>query len=324
MFHVPSAEGNSRFEQRLNDYGRIGDALGSLLPQYDVALILHVSNGFGLAQLTRPTSTKVCIFPMFTGVSYRLSGEHVPPEYLHAEADTLRSCDGILTPSPTEAEQIRAFYGVPLNRMKVVARGIDTRLFRPLGTRKAMNSHRLQLVYLATIKPQKNQHDCVPLVACLRDMGAHATVHLVGGIGCTDYYSQLLTAIRRGQLDEHFVFHGLQPRNTVAAIVRKCDYGISLSRIETFGKGIYETMAAGLPTFVYDDVRAVWDYLKDGEGVMAVGRSADQMARHILQLHSCKTSAKEMRRLARQSAQRFNEHTCMTQLCDALHALCDQ
>lgn len=321
MFHCPSTQGDSRFTRRLNDSAHIEKTLGDLLPRYDTVLILHVSNGFGLARIARPPTTRVLMLPMFTGASYRSSGEFVPDDYLEAENAALRSCDGILSPSPTEANQISTCYGIPATRIVVVPRGIDTSLFHPRETSAKMSRNRIHLAYPATIKPQKNQRDCIPLVHSLRRMGIDPVVHLIGGIGCPHYHADLAATIREQSLGAHVVLHGLQPRDKVAAIVQSCDYGISTTRFETFGKGIYETMAAGLPTFIYHDVCAVWDYLNDGEGAIAIARSPQALARRIVELHSQPEQIIAMQRCARNVAQRFDQNACVADLCKAINAL---
>jgi len=293
---LPGQDGD-KFSSRIAGAQAFVDYLNAHGDDYDLIVISHVSNVFGLWQVRETIRRKIVLYPMFTGLSYRLAKENVPDLYIEMERRALALCPTILTPSATEKRQLVDGYHVDPHCIEVIPRGIDRHLFHP-RERTLPDNKPLDIVCIGAVRSQKNTLDAIRLLRALADRGVEANLHLAGAIASPDYAEQCRCLVDDLGLKAHVRFHSVLPQHELAALMDRCDFAISVSRWETFGRGIFESVSMGIPTLVYKRLSCVWEHLSEGRGVRgtentpaAMADSMLELARHPFLYRACSRSA---------------------------------
>lgn len=174
-------------------------------------------------------------------------------------------------------------------RVRVVARGVDTALFDParrdarLRARWGVAPDALAVIYVGRIAPEKNLALAVEAFHAIRRRRADARFVWVGT-------GPLADRLKREHPD--FVFTGLRLGEDLAGHFASADLFLFPSLTETFGNVTLEAMAAGVATVAFD-YGAAHAHLKDwvhgrvvacrdaaGFVAAAVETAADDAARH--------------------------------------------
>jgi glycosyltransferase involved in cell wall biosynthesis len=278
-FLAPDMSITNRFRRRIATAHLVTEWLYSRYQKYDAILVQHASGGFGIVQLSESAIQRVIVFPMFTGIAYRRSGEDVPPEYLDWEKKVLRSAKLILCASRSEALDIVEGYGVNAAHIAFAPFGID--LGKYAFCPRTLQRTQLQLLYVATIKKQKNQLESLLVLEGLLELGLQARLHLVGLVGDPLYYAELQRRAEERGLQDLVTYHGVLTPDGISLIAAGCSFSISTSHWETFGIAIFESLAMGLPAITYDDVACLQEYFQPKSACIGVPRDHDAMARRI-------------------------------------------
>lgn len=257
---------DDKFERRLKNKDHLLAYLRDAAHDYDRIIITHCSKAFGLHTLSEKDRQKTVLFPMYLSPSYRRSGEIPPEAYEREERLALNAAGKLITPSLAEKADITDVYGVPSERIVVIPRG-----FSPLITPNVKRvTEPVRILYIAAFKEQKNNVEAVALARELCLGGINAQLHIAGEVqdravfdGCKEY-------IRAHGMQDRVVLHGALPQQELAALIGRMHINISTSNWETYGRGIFEGMAGGLPTVVYDRLSCVKQYLTDGNGIRFV------------------------------------------------------
>ena len=194
-------------------------------------------------------------------------------------------------------------------------RGIDLETFH--FVKRAPPQAVVEVLCIGTIKPQKNQITLPSLVAALAQLGVPSRIHLVGGVGDDAYHYGLTREIHAAGLGSAFAFHGVCAPAAVAAIAAKCHVAVSLAAWETFGRGIFEGLATGLPTFVSSQLKCVWEHLVPGRGAFPIaspGETAEAIARLIL----TRSGYIEQTVLAAKSARHLSQRVLVERMVTAI------
>lgn len=246
------------------------------LHAYDRIYVFHMAHAFSLFENDRCPAARTILFPMLLGAFYRIF-ETVPEAYLQAEARALDRVQHIATPSAAEREALMREYAVPGEKIFLMRRGYDSRIFEPL-LRKAIPDDQMRIICANVIKPQKDQRFFLELARAGHALLPRMVFHLIG-LGETNaqgngrYARELKQAVLDEELDEHFVFHDIRPQSEMHQLMRTCDIAFYPSRTETFGKSALESVVTGLPTIVFDDVPAFGEFIEDGVTGMMIKRS---------------------------------------------------
>ncbi|SEA97021.1 Glycosyltransferase involved in cell wall bisynthesis [Pseudobutyrivibrio sp. ACV-2] len=196
---------------------------------------------------------KIVLYPMFTGSSYLKSGDKVPDIYIDCEKNVLRLVRLIVSPSNVEKNMLLHDYGVDEEKIIVAPRSVDF----TYQVRKAKQKTRIRLLYIASVRTQKNHLDAMKLIKIIISKGVDAELHCVGAIQDNVIFLECIDFLRENDLVDHVVFHGNKSHEQIEEIMQNCDINISVSKWETFGRGVYEGMAFGLPTVVIDKLKCV-------------------------------------------------------------------
>lgn len=273
-------QAGDKFRSRIAGAQPFVDYLNAHGDDYDLIVISHVSNAFGLWQVRETIRQRIILYPMFTGLSYKLAKENVPDAYMEMERRALAACASILTPSETEKRQLVEGYQVDPGRIEVIPRGIDRLVFRP-RERALAEGKPLDIVCIGAVRRQKNTLDAVRVVHELDKRGMHVNLHIAGAIASADYAEECHRLVDDLGLGARVRFHSVLPQAELAALMDTCDLAISVSRWETFGRGIFESLSMGIPTLVYKRLSCVWEHLREGRGILGTENSPADMAERI-------------------------------------------
>ena len=270
---------NNKFARRLKNLDSNREALKDFC-KYDLVITAHVSKFFGMEIFGNEFWDKTILFPMFCTQSYRLAGEFVPDEYTVMEQKVIEKVGKIITPSKIECEDLIRDYGCSRSKIKLIHRGISSLIMR----RANYEIHTpVKMVYIASIKKQKNHFAVLELLKNLNGFNLKTELHLIFTVQDKLLYKQFLEEISKKKLDSMIIFHEALSQKDLAKILYEADINISTSLWETFGRGIFEGMAAGLPTFVFEKLENVKKICGDDGGIYFAKNIFD-MAQAILQL----------------------------------------
>ena len=145
-------------------------------------------------------------------------------------------------------------------RVRVVARGVDTELFDParrdpqLRARWGLGARGLAVIHVGRIAAEKNLELAIEAFRLIRQQRPDARFVWVGT-------GPLASRLKREHPD--FVFTGLRLGEDLAAHFASADLFLFPSLTETFGNVTIEAMAAGVPTVAFD-YGAARAHMKDG------------------------------------------------------------
>lgn len=222
---------------------------------------------------------RIVLYPMFTGSSYIRSGEVVPPIYIQREKNVLKLVKLIISPSNVEKEMLISEYGVDSDKILVVPRPVDY----TYHVRCVSDPKIIKLLYIASIRTQKNHMDALQLVNIITRKGVNVELHCVGAIQDDEIFSDCMNYLVENKLTDNVVFHGNKSHDQLEIIMNNCNFNISVSQWETFGRGIYEGMVFGLPTIILKKLECVMQ--ADNLGIFPyVVSSLEEMANTIIDL----------------------------------------
>jgi glycosyltransferase involved in cell wall biosynthesis len=249
----------SRFERRLANATFIAEKVKAVEEQFTHVIFIHVSMQFGLIQ--NPLKAEICIwtFPMFLTPSYVASGESVPEAYFTCEKQTLAYSHYILTPSHLEKRQLIELYSVPSEKICVVPRGVNTKLFAPV----VRGDQPLQFCSIGSIKPQKNTLGLIDLFYKICKKFSNAKLKVIGPVQNDSYAEAVYAKVRQFELSDAVEFTGYVPPEQLSLAIQNVQMHLSTSTCETFGRSIFETLAAGLPNIARATGNAAAEFLDD-------------------------------------------------------------
>lgn len=266
----------NKFLRRLQNLDTNREAIGDY-NKYDIIITAHVSKFFGFEGAPLSFWAKTFLFPMFCTNSYKRAGESVPAEYTKMEQFVLNHVEKIITPSEIEMMDLVSSYHINPAKIKVVYRGINP-IFKTVSRKHNMNKP--QLVCIGSIKKQKNTIAALSVLNILVKKRVDCSINIICTIQEQTIYKELLVFIRNNDLTERVHFFFEQTQEQVAQIVQNSDINISVSNWETFGRGIFEGVSCGLPTFVFSRLTGVRIICNDNKGVCFVNNE-EEMATEI-------------------------------------------
>ena len=225
----------------------------AIAEEYDYIIVQHVMFLLKLP-LQSPIWEKCILLPMFTGVSYAATGEQVPEEYTSLEKICLNQVRKIVTPSYAEFEILVNTYNVLPNKISVIPRPVR---FVPTPHEINPSAEVVNLIYIAAVRTQKNHIAAMKVVKYLLTSGRKVVLYCVGNIQDKKLHQECLDFLIQHKLTRNVVFTGNLTGAELQQLMQKCDINISVSRSETFGRGIYEGMAAGVPTIILKDLESL-------------------------------------------------------------------
>jgi len=302
-----------KFLRRLTNKAQLLSRIKRDIDSYDMLIITHCSKAFGIEDLTEAQRSKIILFPMYLSPSYERSGEIPPSEYKECEQRALVSVGKILTPSDSEKEDMVKLLHVDEKKITVIPRGYSSLIKQHVrGVKSSFN-----LLYIASIKEQKNTKEAIVLTKELRDKGLNVFLNLAGSFQNERVLADCKSYITENHLEGVVKFHGVLSQARLAKLIEASYINLSVSNWETYGRGIFEGMAGVLPTVVYDRLECVKQYLKDGAGIRFVPNHKVFLS-ELKRLCEDRNYYIAMARLAMQSVEHLSETHEKDRLLNAL------
>ncbi len=268
---------NDKFTRRLENLDTNVKAIGNYA-KYDTIITAHVSKFFGFENFDDSFWSKTVLFPMFCTSSYIRAGEIVPKEYTEHERFVFSHANKIICPSSVEKLDIVKDYQIDGNKVEVIPRGINPAFH---FTNRYQASRNPNIVCIGSIKKQKNNLDALRIFTQIRLNGISAELHFICTIQDEMLYNNMLHYIEIHKMEKYVHFHFELSQHEVAELLKRMDINISVSNWETFGRGIFEGISSGIPTFVYSHLKGIKNICDGCEGV-SFAADADDMVQNII------------------------------------------
>lgn len=314
VFYPYKYRSDNKFERRLKNVEYISKYIKTLFSKYDKLIFIHCSKLFGLDNLSVEELNKIVLFPMYLTPSYIKSNETVPDEYFNLEKRIISKITNIITPSDDEKNDLINAYKVSNKYINVLHRGVSDYIKKTLRN----NSNKeCNLIYIGSIKKQKNTLDSLKLVAELHNKGIKCHLNLVGGVQDNEVYNECQSYVKSNNLSDFITFHGTISQKELALLLEKMDFNISVSLWETFGRGIVEGLTAGLPTIIYNKIECIKHIFGDNSGIQYV-EDFKEMSNEIIALYNNHELYNNESLKALNSSKLFSKEEEAKKLCEVI------
>ena len=212
-------------------------------------------------------------------------GESEPAVRIRAETSLLRSVDGVVVSTHSEAEEMTRLYGVDPGRVAVIAPGVDLDMFRPKDRSVAQDrlgvTEPSVVLYVGRLEPLKGLDILVRAVADLA-MADSTRLIVVGGDPDSDELVGDLEALALSVgIAERLTFAGAVPQQDLPWYYSAADVLVLPSHYESFGMVALEAMACGTPVVV-SRVGGLKTFVRNGEsGYLVPWRCSDPFSQQI-------------------------------------------
>lgn len=216
----------------------------------------------------------------------------------------LRHADAVLPVSANLGEALRRL--APDARIRVVPNAVDERVFHPPEPGRPRGR---RLITAGLLDTDRKGVDVVlrAIAELTRRDGVHLDV--VGDGVLRREYERLARTLG---LDASVTFHGLQPKDELARLLRQADAFVLGSRYENNPCVLLEALASGLPV-VATRVGGVPEVVGTTSGVLVEPESARALAAGIEELLG-RLGAFDAAELARSAIERYGRHAVARQL----------
>ncbi len=179
---------------------------------------------------------------------------------------TLRKADLIVATTSELSQDIATNFNIPKEKIKVIALGVDRRLFKPMDQVKArklldLSQNRKFILFIGALveaKGIKDLIDCLPdLIKAQKDLSL-----LVMGDG--PLRDLLKNTVAEMELTEYVRFIGSISHEDVPIWLNACDVMVLPSWSEGLGMVVREAVSVGVPV-VASAVGGIPDVIKDGQ-----------------------------------------------------------
>jgi D-inositol-3-phosphate glycosyltransferase len=254
-------------------------------------------------------------------------GEEEPELRIKVEKELSRSCDGILSATTREKEQLVRYYGAAPNKVAVVSCGVNLRLFRPMEkavARRQLGFERKDriVLYVGRFDPLKGIDRLLAALAYLQHHDRLRLV-LIGGDGQKNPETRRLKRLARELgVEKNVMFLGRVAQKSLPPYYSAADVLAVSSHYESFGLVGLEALACGTPV-VATPVGAMDDVIKEGtNGYIAVEASPRSIAEGIENVifNGQRRSTVDA---IRASVLKYNWSAVSSDVLNTYHDLCD-
>lgn len=224
-------------------------------------------------------------------------------------------CHATLAPTLELAQQLES---LAFRNVRVLARGVDTRLFTPLQRDLALrrswgaNDDQPVALYVGRLAPEKNLTLAIQAFLALRALRPFARFVLVGD-------GPLARKLRVRHPD--FLFCGVRTGADLAAHYASADIFLFPSLTETFGNVTLEAMASGLAVVAFEYAAAYRHIEHNRSGLLAPLGDADAFIRLARGLGCDLERAHALGRQARTAIEPFGWERIHDQLIETYSSL---
>ncbi|MPZ46066.1 MAG: glycosyltransferase [Betaproteobacteria bacterium] len=216
----------------------------------------------------------------------------------------LRALHNATAVTMVPTEELRASLSqCGFERVAVVSRGVDTRLFKPACRSEALrrswgaNPDTPVVIHVSRLAPEKNLALLFRTFERMRTHCPQARLVIVGD-------GPERVRLERQHPEHHYA--GMQRGEALAAHYASADIFLNPSLTETFGNVTIEAMASGLAVVAYDYAAARQCIRHGVNGMVAPFGDEERFTRAALELIAHGEGMESIRRAARSSAERID------------------
>ncbi|HEY1796297.1 MAG TPA: glycosyltransferase family 4 protein [Stellaceae bacterium] len=203
------------------------------------------------------------------GLKVYLELHDCPPATVAPVGALKGSFDKIVVPSAWSRDWVHAEAGIPFEDIEIVPNFINTTIFRADNRAPLATSHARPMLWVGRLDERKNWRDAVYIASLLKKRGLRIQPIFVLSLRFEDEYvhdfiDQLALL---GIEEESKVYYNLSQHDLAQMMRDLAHLGgcfLSTARLESFGLGIVEALACGLPV-VASAVGAVPEHMVHSE-----------------------------------------------------------
>ena len=136
-------------------------------------------------------------------------------------------------------------------------------------------------------------------------MGLKAHLFMIGSVQDVEIFEQCKKIIHKNNIGSDVSILGVLSQNELPGLLERMDVNISVSKWETFGRGIIEGLASGLPTVVYSQLTCLKQLLPPESGLL-FAKNKNEMASIVYELCTNPAFYKSKSEQTTMVAQRFS------------------
>jgi D-inositol-3-phosphate glycosyltransferase len=241
-----------------------------------------------------------------------------PPARLLGEQGVVDGADRLVAPTPVEAAELVNLYGADPNRIRVVAPGVDGKIFAPRPRAEARRRLGLEgrrlILFVGRLQPFKGPDVAVRAFAMARsfdpEVARDTVLWVVGGaseaVEGRDEIGHLSTLAASLGVSEQVRFFPAQPHERLADLYSAAEVVLVPSRSESFGLVALEAQACGTPVIgtAAGGMRHV--VVDGGSGFLVDGQDPAAYARRLVALLGNPELAGRLSATAAEHAGRFS------------------
>lgn len=242
--------------------------------------IFHVSHAISLVLNNILPIEKIVLHPMMTWIWYS-KYTNVPKKYIEQEIKVFEKIKIIQTPSFNERGYLINYYGVDSEKIIVNSRGYDETCFLSKERKLPQKWETINIICANMIRSQKWQKYFIQFASHCKENNILMKIQLIWvnensyDESYKKYYLELLKEIKQKGLEEYFIFYDVMPPDKLNKIMLSSHFSIITSEYETFWKSALESSATGLPTILFDDVEAFWEFIVNGVNWIKTKRDSE-------------------------------------------------
>ncbi len=203
----------------------------------------------------------------------------------HAQRSSYRRADGVIFLNRSSEEAVRRDLGGSLPPSVVIPHGVSERFFAPprpqVETGCFTKDQPFRIVYVSAVSVYKNHPALVAAVAAVR-RSTPVELLLIGPHESESARAELQVAIAEAQANEFVRWLGAVPYDEIHQHLLSAHACVFPSTCESFGMGVLEAMASGLP--VATAALGAYDEVRGDAGLVFDSRNPSSIAQTISRL----------------------------------------
>ena len=171
-----------------------------------------------------------------------------------------RLADAVVSVSREIADMLVHEYGLQADKVRVIPNGYDEALIRRLREKADRRTDKMSVVFMGTLKPDKDPLTLLKAIAELREGGLSVRTHIIGD---GPLRQELERFCRDKGMSDLVVFHGMLPHpealkilaSSTIFVLPSVEEGLPLALVEAMalGKAVIATDVGGVPELVRDE-----------------------------------------------------------------------
>ena len=280
-YYTYNGQSENKFEIRLKNIDYNNLLIKDRIDKYDLVIIVHCLQAMGLEKvLNCKDLKKIVVLPMFLSNSYLSCGEAVSQKYIDAERSVLSKVGAIITPSKIERDYIVSKLKVQDTKIYIIPRGVGREF---VGEQHFLRKENINICYVGSFKTQKNNFESIIIAHELIKINPKINFYLVGTIQDKQLYNRCKNYILDNNLSSNVYIPDIMRQEELAIFYKNMDIAISTSKCETFGRGIFEGLAMGLPTVCFNFLNEVKGLSCGDKGIFFVN-DGNEMIKEVLRI----------------------------------------